>query len=258
MRNIAWELSVFLSRWRNRIRYAAAIPFLYRNWWDVFLVKLRSDSSVLELRNHTKYFVRPNTTDLAVINEAVCLDPYLKPGYLRLDPHSIVVDVGANIGDFTIQAAKLCPYGHVYAVEPISANCDCIRRQLQLNQIANVTVIDLAFGDHDGEVAIHEAGSHSSVRWGDKDAQRVRLSTLESFMRDNNIETIDLLKMDCEGAEWDILPGAAELFPRIKQVCLEYHNGKLTANWLEQWLQQHGYVVRRTSGEWNGLLWAWR
>jgi tRNA G46 methylase TrmB len=163
MANIAWEFSVFLGRWRNRFHYAAAAPILYRNWWDVFLAKLRSAPTVLELRNGNKYFVRPHTTDLGVINEAVCLDPYLKPGYLHLDRDSTVVDVGANIGDFTVQAAKLCPDGHVYAVEPISGNCECIRRQLQLNDIKNVTVLHVALGDSDGEIAIHSAGGHSSA-----------------------------------------------------------------------------------------------
>jgi FkbM family methyltransferase len=258
MANIAWELSVFLSRWRMRVYYAAVAPFLYRNWWDVFFVKLRSGPTVLELRNRTKYEVRPNTTDLAVINEAVCLDPYLKRGHLHLSPDSTVVDVGANIGDFTIQAAKLCPAGHVYAVEPISGNCECIRRQLQLNQVTNVTILHLALGDCDGEVAIHNAGSHSSVYWGEDASERVRQVNLESFMHDHNIETIDLLKLDCEGAEWNILPGAVAQFPKIRQICMEYHNGKLNAEWLEPWLVEQGYTVRRTVGEWNGLLWAWK
>jgi hypothetical protein len=77
-------------------------------------------------------------------------------------------------------------------------------------------------------------------------------------MRDNNIESIDLLKLDCEGAEWSILPAAVELLPKVKQLCMEYHNAGLKADWLEQWLKQNGYNVRRTPGEWNGLLWAWR
>ncbi len=260
MSDIAWEFSVFLSRWRNRVHYAAVAPFLYRNWWDMFLVNWRSVPTVLELRNRTKYLVRPKTTDLAVINEAVCIDPYLRPGYLHLKPDSTVVDVGANIGDFTIQAAKLCFSGSVFAVEPVSGNCEHIRRQIQLNQVTNVTLLHLALGDHEGEIAIHAAGSHSSVYWGEQNSnsERVRLSTLEAFMRYNHIETIDLLKLDCEGAEWDILPGAVQLLPRVRQICMEYHNGKLTADWLEPWLKQNGYEVRRTSGEWNGLLWAWR
>jgi len=258
MTNLGWEASVFLSRWRNRARYVIAAPFVYRNWWQMYLAKTRSVATVLELRNGTKYFVRPNTTDLSVINEAIILNPYLAPTQARLKTNATVVDIGANIGDFTIQVARLCPAGRVYAVEPIRSNCEAIERQIQLNGVANVTVLRVALGNRDGEIDIHAAGSQSSAYWGSNTTERVRLSMLQSLARDNNIETIDLLKLDCEGAEWDILPVAEAFLPNIRQLCIEYHNGKLTADWLEAWLTHKGFSVGRTSGTWNGLLWAWR
>jgi FkbM family methyltransferase len=263
MTKVWWGMSVFVSRWRNRIHYALVLPVIYRNWWRAYLAKSSADSTVLELRNGTKYLVRPRTTDFSVINEAVILDPYLSPGHVSLNPDAIVVDVGANIGDFTVQAAKLCPRGRVYAIEPVAANCECIERQLQLNGLANVTVLHLALGGEEGEVEIHEAGLQSSAQSSEQQAsgqasQRVRLATFQSMMRESNIESIDLLKMDCEGAEWDILPAAEMVLPKIKQLVLEYHNGKLNAEWLDNWLTQKGFTVRRTTGAWNGLLWAWK
>lgn len=77
-------------------------------------------------------------------------------------------------------------------------------------------------------------------------------------MKSHRIDKIDLLKLDCEGAEWEILPAAEPVLPRIRQICLEYHNGELTANWLEEWLRAHEFEVRRTDGAWTGTLWAWR
>lgn len=257
MISIAWQASVFLSRWRNRMRSVIVAPFVYRNWWRMYLAKICPAATVLELRNGTKYFVRAGTTDLGVINEAVILNPYLAAGHIRLATDATVVDVGANIGDFTIQAAKLCPAGRVYAIEPIGSNCESIRRQIQLNGVTNATVLQAALGDRDGETEIHAAGGHSSMYWGAHSSERVRLTTLQSVMRDNNIQTVDVLKLDCEGAEWDILPAIDALLPQIRQVCLEYHNGKRTVDWLEGWLTQRGFSVRRTTGPWNGLLWAW-
>jgi FkbM family methyltransferase len=258
VKKVWWEISVFVSRWRNRVHYVLVLPFVYRNWWRAYLAKGSSGATVLELRNGTKYFVRPRTTDFSVINEAVILNPYLGPGHLSLQLNATVVDVGANIGDFTIQVAKLCPTGRVYAIEPVAGNCECIERQLKLNQLENVKVLHLALGGQDGEVEIHEAGLQSSASRGEEIGSRVRLSALQSMMRENNIDTIDLLKMDCEGAEWDILPAAEMILPKIRQLCLEYHNSKLTVEWLEPWLTKKGFTVRRTHGTWNGLLWAWR
>jgi FkbM family methyltransferase len=256
--SISWTLSVATSRWRNRLRYVAAGPFVYRNWWQMYLVKVLRKPVVLELRNGAKYHVRPRSTDLAVVNESSMLNGYLGPGHLKVSSDAIIVDVGANIGDFTVRAARLCPLGRVFAIEPSADECRCIRRQVELNGLENVTVLDMALAGEDGEIELYSAGSHSSAYWGSGELQKVRAATLQSLMLTNRIETIDLLKLDCEGAEWDILPNAEAVLPRIRQLCLEFHNGKRTADWLEQWLRSRGFEVIRTSGKFNGLLWAWQ
>lgn len=258
IRSAIWQLSVFRSRWQNRVRYAIHGPAVYRNWWEMYLLQIRSRPTVLELRNGIRYWARPGTTDLAVINEAAILNAYLRHGDIALKRDATVVDVGANIGDFSIQAAKLCPAGTVYAVEPVSANVECIKSHIKLNDVENVVIIPFALGAHEGETLIHTAGAHSSVYWGTADTERVRVTTLESLMSTNGIRYIDLLKLDCEGAEWDIFPASESLLTRIGAITMEYHNGKLDANWLEAWLGEHGFEVRRTSGEWNGHLWAWQ
>ena len=257
MNNFRWELSVASSRWRNRLLYVRKAISTYRNWWSMFLFGALRTPMVLELKSGLKYFVRPGTTDLAIINEAAILNPYLSAGYLNLQRDAVVVDVGANIGDFCMQASRLCPEGMIYAVEPIKEHVDSIAIQVLLNKASNVKPLHLALGAIEGEVQIRKEGGHSSAYWGKGTAESVRVTTLAGLMTELNIDRIDLLKLDCEGAEWEIIPAAEAVFPRVRQLCMEYHNGKLNASWLERWLQQRGYEVRRTSGEWNGLLWAW-
>jgi FkbM family methyltransferase len=214
---------------------------------------------VLEGRSGVRYLVRAGKTDLAVVNEAVILNPYLSPGYVSLPEDAIVVDVGANIGDFTIQSARLCPHGRVIAVEPVSEQVRMIAVQKLLNGVSNVTCVHVALGSHEGEVDIHVDGSHSRAHPGTGKTERVRLTTLPSLMRDVGIDRITLLKLDCEGAEWDILPAAEEVLPRIQQICMEFHCERgWTAGKLAAWLRDRWYEVRHTPGQWNGLLWAVR
>ena len=54
-----------------------------------------------------------------IVNEAAFLNPYLGNGFVSLRPDAIVVDVGANIGDFTIRPHGCVPAGRVIAVEPL-------------------------------------------------------------------------------------------------------------------------------------------
>jgi FkbM family methyltransferase len=255
---LTWRASVWLSRCRNLATYAIALPFTYRNWWAVPLPKF-GRSVTLELRNGAKYQVRAGTTDLAAINEAAMLNPYLRSPYIVLPEDAMVIDIGANIGDFTIQVARRCPRGRIVAVEPITANVRMIETQIALNRVSHVQTVRAALGATCTNTALAVAGMTSRISEHADDAEAVAMITLERLMDDYSIETVDLLKLDCEGAEWDILPAAESVLPRIKQIAMEFHCERgWTAGKLADWLRAQGFAVAHTSGSWNGLLWATR
>lgn len=115
---VPWRLTVLATRLRNRVRYVLNVPRVFRNWSAWPLPKLGVNK--FSLRNGLRFFVRGGTTDLGVLNEAAIQNPYLEPGHIELRQDAVVMDVGANMGDFAIQAAALCPLGRVYAIEPVS------------------------------------------------------------------------------------------------------------------------------------------
>ena len=254
---MSWRISVWLSRCRHTALYLVAIPFAYRNWWAVFQSKLGADV-VLELRDGTRFQLQARTTDLAAVNEAVILNPYLSSGAIVLSDDATVVDIGANIGDFTVLVARRCPRGRVLAVEPVARSAKVIAAQVALNRLSNVTIVHAALGAASRIAAIGDAGMSSRlVDGGSGDA--VPVVTLERLMTEHQIGTVDLLKLDCEGAEWDILPAAEAVLPRVRQITMEFHSERgWTAERLAEWLRQRGYTVTHTGGEWNGLLWATR
>ncbi len=257
MNRLAWAASVLLSRCRNTARYAVALPFTYRNWWVVPLPKL-GRSVVLELRDGTKYLVRAGTTDLAAVNEASILNPYLRCSQIVLPEDATVIDIGAYIGDFTIQIARACPRGRILAVEPGSANTRMIETQLALNHVSNVETVRVAVGGTNGRAGLTRDGAASRVTESD-DPEAVEVVTLESLMERYGIRSVDLLKLDCEGAEWDILPAAERVLPRVRQICMEFHCERgWTGVKLADWLRVRGFAVSHTAGHWNGLLWATR
>jgi len=250
-----WRLSVALSRWRNRLSYALRAPFAYRNWWAMILPKLGYDTTLV-LRRGVRYFVRAGTTDLSVVNELAFLDPYLGPGYVTIAPDAIVVDIGANIGDFSVQAAVQCPRGRVLAIEPVADIGRMIDVQARVNGLTNLTWLPVAVGGHEGEMTSDELSGLYRPRG---EPQRIPVTTLPAVMAAQGISRVHLLKMDCEGAEWDILPAAEAVLPAVDQICLEFHCERgWTPEKLAAWLRERGYTVEHTSGPWNGLLWAWR
>jgi hypothetical protein len=216
---LRWRLSVFRSRWRDRLRYVLNAPRVYQNWWAMPLPKIGMDI-VLRLRDGTRYHVRGGTLDLSVVNEQAFSNPYLGSGFVTLNTDAVVIDVGANIGDFAIMAARKCPAGRVVAVEPLRSAGRIIEAQARLINLHVVGVPSLFAAD-------------------------------VPFRSDSTL--------DCEGAEWDILPAAESVLPQVRQIAMQFHCERgWTAEKLADWLRSRGFVVRHTGGTWSGLLWARR
>jgi FkbM family methyltransferase len=257
-----WKFSVVLSRWKHRIQYMARAPLVYRNWWAMLLPKLGTDT-VLELRNGARYYIRARTLDLSVVNENAFLDPYLGSGFVSIAADATVVDVGAYIGDFTVQAARRCPKGRVIAIEPVKDAGEMIAIQARLNGVANVTWIWAALSGTDAELSPDRPGNpFASASASAEPAPRMSLARL---VADLGLDRIDLLKLDCEGDEWDILPASDAVLPIVRQLCMEYHCERgWTPERLSAWLTDREFEVTHTGDtgrarpSWNGLLWARR
>ncbi len=253
---LRWRVSVFYALWRDRLRYALNAPRVYENWWAMPLPKLGFDT-VLRLRDGSRYHVRGGTLDLSVVNEQAFSNPYLGSGYVTLNADSVVIDVGANIGDFAIMAARRCPAGRVIAVEPLRSAGRMIEAQARLNSLSNVTWVHAVLFDRNGTSAANRLNSQYDTAEGA--AEQVASCTLPQLMIDLRLDRIDLLKLDCEGAEWDILPSAEAVLPRVRQIAMEFHCERdWTVEKLANWLRSRGFAVQHTEGPGMGLLWGRR
>ena len=177
-----------------------------------------------------------------------------------LDAGMTFVDVGAQIGYFSIVAAALVgERGMVYSFEP---DPDCFSR-LVANSCAypRVTAHNSAVGDRTGEIAFYRSPNQSESGWGaifNEDGERARLSvrvcTLDSWASAEGIEQIDVLKMDVEGAEYRVLEGAQAVIARTRpvmwveanEVCLSRDSKSVSS--ILQLLTRWGYV---TQGLWD-------
>ena len=166
--------------------------------------------------------IREGTSDYWIIDEVVRDDTYFQ-GFLTIEPGDIVVDIGAYIGPFSIYAASLG--GKVYAYEPCLENFELLKKNIELNK-ADVAAFRNGVMGKSGkmELCIREGYNYGASNfyhpeWVNR--QTVQCITLQDIMKDDNLEHIDFLKMDCEGAEVEIL----ENFPleKINKISLEYH-----------------------------------
>lgn len=132
-----------------------------------------------------------------------------------LRPGDFVVDVGANLGWFTLLMAEAVePGGEVWAVEPMPPILPALRRNLALNESLDVRPFEVALGDRTGVAEIHVFSglphghaSTSTLDRSDYTAHEVALTTLDVLL-DGRVPTF--VKLDVEGSELAVLRGAAK------------------------------------------------
>lgn len=145
-------------------------------------------------------------------------------------PGSCVIDVGAHVGHHALEAARAAGgTGRVFAFDPQPYNADRIGRHAVLNGLANIVAICAAVGDREAfirlpmqserdrsRLSIQEAGP------GDEDAfVEVPLRRLDNFMADNDVSSVQLLKIDVEGYELEVLHGLGGSHENCKNIILE-------------------------------------
>lgn len=139
-----------------------------------------------------------------------------------LSPTDIFIDVGANVGYFSIIASKICSNGKVIALEPNFNLCSMIRRSARRNGIDNLTVLPIGAGSQaridtfqiQSSSGISFVGAGTHVRKGDNVVvvETVVVETLDTIYEyccDNKFP--ELVKLDVEGRELEVLQGATKL-----------------------------------------------
>lgn len=129
--------------------------------------------------------------------------------------NDMVIDIGANIGNYTMLSAK--NGANVFAFEPNSETSRLCRVNVLLNRFKNVTVSDVAVSNKKGTALFHlqsigKSGVSSLVNPTDgARSVQVETDTLDLFTKKAGIEKINFLKIDVEGAEGMVLTGAKKL-----------------------------------------------
>jgi FkbM family methyltransferase len=171
----------------------------------------------------------------------------------RVSPGEVVVDIGANIGTFSLYAAKVCGASRVFSFEPFVDNYRILRKNVEQNQLHGVTCVNQAVAGSRGVRTLRldsiDPGSHSLVSGSFERAVEVDCCTLDDVFDRFALNKIDYLKMDCEGAEYEILENAAPRLEKIGRISMETHTtSDRRAEDLERLLRRHGFDVRLFDG----------
>jgi FkbM family methyltransferase len=206
----------------------------------------------------------------------VFVDDCYRLGGLRLQPGEAIVDIGANVGTFALAAAHAFPQALLICLEPETSAYALLEENLRRNRLPQVRTINAACGGSAGAQVLYArriltnaptalSTLFTADNYGSVFAPKatVPVITLDQLFNEHEIDNCGLLKLDCEGSEYEILLNARrDTLSKIRHIAMEYHVGLADhePNELVQWLAECGFAVDRRPllDEEGGYLYAWR
>jgi len=170
-----------------------------------------------------RVYVRLGTTDVAAYEHALVNEEY---GFRLAGSPSIIIDAGANIGMSAVYFSQRYPSAKIIAIEPDTGNFDILKKNAEL--FPRIYPLNAALWNSDGVVQLQDGGAgHWGIRVSTAaslSAGFVRSLTLTTLLHEQNVDKIDLLKLDVEGSECEILEDAKTWMSQVDVLCAELHD----------------------------------
>ena len=208
-------------------RFPLVMP-LYRFLYQTLLPQERV--TLIPVQEHQMYVdigdTGPATQDL--ISEGIFFKQMTKVLKDVVTEGMVCLDIGANIGYFTLIMARLVgEKGMVFAFEPEPHNFDLLVKNISLNRYGNINPVKKAISNKNGKAELFldttSFGANSLVRQNvpdiGQDIVEVELQTLDSFFQDYSGK-IDFIKMHVEGAELAVLEGMENILNKNKELII--------------------------------------
>lgn len=201
------------------------LPKFIRNWYELPLIIIKLRNKVV-LRNGLEFKIY-DYVNLLVLFEIFYNNDYK----ISLSNPVNIVDIGSNIGDSTIYFSKRFSNTKIYSIEPNNKVYRLQKENLKLNKINNVVTFNQAISDKNGtrDFYLSPASGLSGFTKNNTSSIKVKVKTsnLDSFFKQCSISRCDLLKLDCEGAEFDILLNSNDrTLLKVENFIVEYHDDK--------------------------------
>jgi FkbM family methyltransferase len=186
---------------------------------------IRKDYIIFKTRSKKIIKLRKQSTDLMALTHVWLIEEYKKSGF-QINQNDIVLDIGAHIGLFTLYASQFCTNGLIYSFEPMKDNYELLLENIKSNNLEQVKFFNLAVSNSNDPIKLYINDDESGHSMFSQSSQNLMVNSisLKRIFDDNQIEHCDFLKLDCEGAEYEIIKNLPlSYFEKIDKMVIEYH-----------------------------------
>lgn len=209
------------------------------NWFSEKFLKHAPAGVIRSYQYRNKKIYYSNPSEFLHALKEIFIHEIYKGQY---SPGSYIIDCGANIGLSVIYLKQICPDAKIVAFEPDEENFKLLQDNISSFDFKNVTLRKEAVWIENTQLHFAGLGSMSS-RIGDAQGAETNVVTAIR-LKELLTEPVDFLKIDIEGAEYEVLKDIKEQLYYVKNMFLEYHGSfkqtaELTA--LLSWITAQGF-----------------
>lgn len=193
--------------------------------WNYIFIKCPKNKKVY-FRNGIIINLSDNPEDIVTV-----FIVFIKKEYGNIAKDSTILDLGANIGTFSVYAS-IAGAKKIHAYEPNTEAYDLLCKNIELNNLLNIVIPHKKAISSISYTQVKfpaEASPQNKIIEGDEceEYELVNTINLKDIVGENNLDIVDLLKLDCQGIEYDIINNIdLETISRICSIKMEYHNAK--------------------------------
>ena len=209
---------MMLKEAKKKFKNWIIFPFAYYNLIPTKLI-------IFKTRTNKIITIRKNSTDFMALSNVWLFEEYKKEGFV-IKQNDVIIDIGSHIGLFTLYASQFCTNGRIYSYEPIKENFELLSINLEKNNLKHVKKFNSAVSKSNTFVEIFINKDEAGHSMFSKTSKGIKINsvTLQKIFDDNKIQNCNFLKLDCEGAEYEIIDTLPnEYFNKIEKIVMEYH-----------------------------------
>ena len=201
---------------------------------------IKNEFVFFNTKSGLKLKIRTKSTDLDTFSLIWLVKEYNKHGFV-IGKDDIIIDIGAHIGLFSLYASQFCTNGKILCYEPSTENFELLQNNITQNHIENISPTNSAVSHSNDYVTlyINPDNTAHSIHDSTSKSIQVKSTSLQNIFDSNKLDYCNYLKLDCEGAEYEIIDSLPlEYLKKIKQIYIEYHFSDSKHSMLEEMIKK--------------------
>lgn len=159
-----------------------------------------------------------NTTNDSLSKSTQNFEENIRKWFYKNKKRRIFLDIGANIGFYTVLAVNVLRYENIYSFEPSKKTYNLLEENIKINNLKNVNCYNLGVGSENITTYIENNKGHTGKNKINREkGQKIQINILDDILPEEKHDKVDMIKIDVEGYELKVLKGSSNILKSVEK-----------------------------------------